>query len=55
MTRLQKAEAMWAAAGLPRMKGLAEVARPRTAGLPAVKRSAKRAHTASKAKSRKRA
>ena len=34
VTRLQKAEAMWAAAGLPRMKGLAEIARPRTAGLP---------------------
>jgi ribulose-5-phosphate 4-epimerase/fuculose-1-phosphate aldolase len=33
VTRLQKAEAMWAAAGLPRMKGLAEIARPRTAGL----------------------
>ena len=27
-------EAMWAAAGLPRLKGLAEVGRPRTAGLP---------------------
>jgi hypothetical protein len=48
VTRLQKAEATWAAAGLPRMKGLAEVARPRTAGLPA-----KRA--TSKPKARKRA
>ena len=37
VTRLQKAEAMWAAAGLPRMKGLAEVARPQTAGLPQAK------------------
>jgi ribulose-5-phosphate 4-epimerase/fuculose-1-phosphate aldolase len=34
VTRLQKAEATWAATGLPRMKGLAEIARPRTAGLP---------------------
>jgi len=37
VTRLQKAEAMWAAAGLPRMQGLAAVARPQTAGLPPVK------------------
>jgi len=34
VTRLAKAEAAWGAAGLPRMKGLAEIARPRTAGLP---------------------
>ena len=34
VTRLQKTESMWAAAGLPRLKGLAEVGRPRTAGLP---------------------
>src|SRR5262249_43591142 len=34
VTRLQKAEAMWAAAGLPRMQGLGEVARPQTAGPP---------------------
>ena len=33
--RLMKAEATWATAGLPRMKGLKEVARPQTAGLPA--------------------
>jgi ribulose-5-phosphate 4-epimerase/fuculose-1-phosphate aldolase len=33
--RLAKAEAMWADARLPRMKGLAEIAHPRTAGLPA--------------------
>jgi HCOMODA/2-hydroxy-3-carboxy-muconic semialdehyde decarboxylase len=43
VTRLQKAEAMWAVAGLPRMKGLAEIARPPTAGLPLVKRTARRA------------
>ena len=43
VTRLQKAEAMWAAAGLPRMKGLAEVARPQTAGLPQAKAPARRA------------
>ena len=41
MTRLQKAEAMWTAAGLTRMKGLAEVARPQTAGLPQAKSPAK--------------
>ena len=33
VTRLQKAEAMWAAAGLPRMKELGRIARPQTAGL----------------------
>src|SRR5438105_13200663 len=42
VTRLQKAEAMWAAAGLPRMQGLSEVGRPQTAGLPPVKRAATR-------------
>jgi HCOMODA/2-hydroxy-3-carboxy-muconic semialdehyde decarboxylase len=42
VTRLQKAEATWAAAGLPRMKGLAEIARPRTAGLPAIRTAARR-------------
>jgi hypothetical protein len=41
VTRLQKAEAMWAAAGLPRMRGLAQVARPQTAGLPPAKAAAK--------------
>ena len=41
VTRLQKAEAMWAAAGLPQMKGLAAVARPQTAGLPQAKSPAK--------------
>ena len=43
VTRLQKAEAMWAAAGLPRMQGLCEVARPQTAGLPPAKGAARRA------------
>jgi ribulose-5-phosphate 4-epimerase/fuculose-1-phosphate aldolase len=42
VTRLQKAEAMWAAAGLPRMKGLAEIARPRTAGLPQTRSTRRR-------------
>ena len=50
VTRLQKAEAMWAAAGLPRMKGLAEVARPQTAGLPQAKAPARRAAPASRSK-----
>ena len=45
VTRLQKAEAMWAAAGLPQMKGLAAVARPQTAGLPQAKSPAKAAAT----------
>jgi ribulose-5-phosphate 4-epimerase/fuculose-1-phosphate aldolase len=39
VTRLQKAEAMWAAAGLPRMKDLAAVGRPQTAGLPPARRA----------------
>ena len=43
VTRLQKAEAMRAAAGLPQMKGLAAVARPQTAGLPQAKSPAKKA------------
>jgi ribulose-5-phosphate 4-epimerase/fuculose-1-phosphate aldolase len=43
VTRLQKAEAMWTAAGLPRMQGLGEVARPQTAGLPPAKGAARRA------------
>jgi hypothetical protein len=38
---LQKAEAMWTAAGLPRMQGLGEVARPQTAGLPPAKGAAR--------------
>jgi HCOMODA/2-hydroxy-3-carboxy-muconic semialdehyde decarboxylase len=50
--RLMKAEAMWAAAGLPRMKSLAEMARPQTAGLPAAKRAARRAAPTAKARKR---
>jgi len=42
VTRLQKAEAMWAAAGLPRLKDLAAVARPQTAGLAPTRRAARR-------------
>jgi ribulose-5-phosphate 4-epimerase/fuculose-1-phosphate aldolase len=43
VTRLQKAEAMWVAAGLARMKGLAAVARPQSAGLPAARAAIRRA------------
>ena len=42
VTRLQKAEAMWTAARLPRLEGLSQVARPRTAGLPPLKTAARR-------------
>src|SRR6516225_1997683 len=42
VTRLQKAEAMWAAAGLPRLKDLAAVARPQTAGLAPARRAVRR-------------
>jgi hypothetical protein len=42
VTRLQKAEATWAAAGLPRMQGLAGIAHPQTAGLPQAKSAAGR-------------
>jgi HCOMODA/2-hydroxy-3-carboxy-muconic semialdehyde decarboxylase len=42
VTRLQKAESMWAAADLPRMKGLGEIARPRTAGLPPARKARSR-------------
>jgi ribulose-5-phosphate 4-epimerase/fuculose-1-phosphate aldolase len=41
VTRLQKAEAMWTAAGLPRLKDLGKLARPQRAGL-APARSASR-------------
>src|SRR5215469_16571056 len=41
VTRLQKAEAMWAAAGLPRLKNLAAVGRPQTAGLAPARRAAR--------------
>jgi hypothetical protein len=51
VTRLQKAEAMWAAAaGLTRMKGLAAIAHPQTAGLPQAKKKVAKA-TRAKAKS----
>ena len=55
VTRLQKAEAMWAAAGLPRMKELGRIARPQTAGL-APARSAPRpvARATSKTRARNR-
>ena len=52
--RLMKAEAMWAAAGLPRMKGLAEAARPAGAGVPPAKRAAASKRKAAKPKARKR-
>ncbi len=52
--RLMKAEAMWAATGLPRLKGLAEAARPAGAGVPAVKPRASRSRASAKAKARKR-
>jgi len=45
VTRLQKAEAMWAAAGLTRLKGLAAVARPQTAGLAPARREARASRT----------
>jgi hypothetical protein len=52
VTRLRKAEATWAVAGLPRMQGLAEIGHPQTAGLPQAKggKSAKRAAPAAKSK-----
>jgi hypothetical protein len=55
VTRLQKAEAMWATAGLPRMKELGRIARPQTAGL-APARSAPRpvARPTSKTRARNR-
>jgi hypothetical protein len=54
VTRLQKAEAMWAAAGLPRLKELAAVARPQTAGLAPARRAAQREARASRTRARKR-
>ena len=51
--RLAKAEAMWAAAGLPRIKGLADVARPKTAGLPPAKRAPSSARPKAKARKRR--
>jgi HCOMODA/2-hydroxy-3-carboxy-muconic semialdehyde decarboxylase len=49
VTRLAKAEAMWAAAGLPRMQGLAAIARPQTAGLPPARSAARGRGTARRA------
>src|SRR5215468_11275039 len=54
VTRLQKAEAMWAAAGLPRLKDLAAVARPQTAGLAPARRAVRRESRASRTGARKR-
>jgi len=42
VTRLQKAEAMWAAAGLPRLRNLAAVGRPQTARPAPARRAASR-------------
>ena len=55
VTRLQKAEAMWAAAGLPRMKELGRIARPQTAGLAPARSAPRRvARATSKTGTRKR-
>ena len=55
VTRLQKAEAMWAAAGLPRMKELGRIARPQTAGLASARSAPRRvARAKSKTGTRKR-
>src|SRR5438094_870941 len=55
VTRLQKAEATWAAAGLPRMKELSRIARPQTAGLASARSAPQRvARAASKTRARNR-
>src|SRR5207247_10479279 len=54
VTRLQKAEATWAAAGLRRLKDLGAVARPQTAGLAPARRAARREPRASRTGARKR-
>ena len=46
---------MWAAAGLPRMQGLGEVARPQTAGLPPAKGAVRRAGKTKTTSTRKKA
>jgi ribulose-5-phosphate 4-epimerase/fuculose-1-phosphate aldolase len=46
VTRLQKAEATWTAAGLPRMKELSRIARPQTAGLAPARSAPRRASRA---------
>jgi HCOMODA/2-hydroxy-3-carboxy-muconic semialdehyde decarboxylase len=53
VTRLAKAEATWAAAGLPRMKGLAEIARPRTADLAPTRTAVRRRAAGSKSARRR--
>jgi hypothetical protein len=53
VTRLQKAEVMWTAAGLPRMKGLAEIARPQTAGMPPARKAKARRAAGAGAKARR--
>jgi HCOMODA/2-hydroxy-3-carboxy-muconic semialdehyde decarboxylase len=50
VTRLQKAEVTWTAASLPRMKGLAEIGRPQTAGLPPVRKAKARRPAGAKAR-----
>src|SRR5262249_49215146 len=52
VTRLQKAEAMWAAAGLPRLRDLGKLARPQTAGLVPARSATHRASSQSGAKRR---
>jgi hypothetical protein len=42
VTRLQKAEAIWGSAGLPRLKDLDKLARPQTAGLAPTRSAARR-------------
>src|SRR5207237_10031656 len=55
VTRLQKAEAVLAAAGLPRMKELGRIARPQTAGLTPARSAPQRvARAASKTRARNR-
>jgi ribulose-5-phosphate 4-epimerase/fuculose-1-phosphate aldolase len=53
VTRLQKAEAMWAPAGLPRMQGLSAIARPLGAGLPTLKSAPRPRPASGSATSRK--
>jgi ribulose-5-phosphate 4-epimerase/fuculose-1-phosphate aldolase len=55
VTRLQKAEATWAAAGLPRLKELSRIARPQTAGLAPARSAPRRvARATSKTRARNR-
>src|SRR5262249_35113644 len=52
VTRLQKAEAMWAAAGLPRLKNLVAVARPQTAALAPARREPRASRTGARKRRR---